>query len=337
MSPGPLMLDIEGLELTPEDVELLNHPLVGGLIYFARNFADRSQILALSQSVAEIRPDLLIAVDQEGGRVQRFKNGYTSFPPMAALGKCFTENQSQGRQLLKDAGWLLGAEVIASGVDFSFAPVLDLDHNHCAVIADRSFSNDPEIATEAAAIFISGLHEAGMAVTGKHFPGHGGVSGDSHLETPVDSRSFDSLKNRDLIPFSRLLPQLDALMPAHIIFPEVDDQCVGFSSTWLQQILRAEMGFDGVIFSDDLSMKGADVAGGYAAKAKVALNAGCDMVLVCNNRAGALETLSYLEGADHPISPRLSAMKARRSWSWDALESSGRRRQAVEQFQKLQN
>jgi len=330
------MLDLEGLELTSNEVDLLQHPSVGGVIYFARNVADRAQIGELSDSIAEIRPDLLIAVDQEGGRVQRFRDGYTLFPPMATLGKYYVEDKDQGSELLRNAGWLLGAEVIASGLDFSFAPVLDLDDNHCAVIADRSFSCDPEVASDAAGYFISGLHEAGMAVTGKHFPGHGGVVGDSHLETPTDNRSLDELRRHDMVPFSHLLPELDGIMPAHILFPQVDEHCVGFSSRWLRKILRGELEFDGVIFSDDLSMKGADVAGGYAAKTKAALDAGCDMVLVCNNREGALETLSYLEGANHPVSPRLSTMKARRSWCWNELESMERRQQTIAKLKQLQ-
>lgn len=336
MTPGPLMLDLAGLELTSDEIQLLQHPLVGGVIYFARNFADRSQICALSESIAEVRADLLIAVDQEGGRVQRFRDGYTLFPPMASLGQYYIENEQEGRELLRNAGWLLAAEVIASGVDFSFAPVLDLDDCHCEVIADRSFSNDPLIASEAASHFIAGLHEAGMAVTGKHFPGHGGVVADSHLETPTDSRSLYDLRQRDMVPFSRLLPELDGIMPAHIIFPKVDPHCVGFSKRWLQDILRTELGFDGVIFSDDLSMKGADVAGGYAAKTRAALDAGCDMVLVCNNREGALETLSYLEGANHPASPRLSSMKARQSWRWNELETMERRQQTIAKLKQLQ-
>lgn len=335
MTPGPLMLDLQGVELTAAEAELLRHPMVGGVIYFARNFASRAQIVELSASIRAIRPELLLAVDQEGGRVQRFRDGYTRFPPMARLGQLLATNPESGAALLQDAGWLLAAEVLASGVDFSFAPVLDVDDCRCDVIADRAFSADPALAAEAARLFIVGLHEAGMAVTGKHFPGHGGVTADSHLETPTDSRTLDALRACDLIPFAQLSQQLDAVMPAHILFPSVDNQCVGFSRRWLQEILRTELGFKGVIFSDDLSMKGADVAGGYPQKAQAALAAGCDMVLVCNNPEGAGEVLAYLEQNQVVPSPRLPSMKARQTWQWAELDNDPRRLMTIERLAQL--
>jgi beta-N-acetylhexosaminidase len=329
------MLDLEGLVLAPDEIPLLLHPMVGGVILFARNADNRQQITDLAHAIREIRQDLLLAVDQEGGRVQRFREGYTRLPPMAVLGRFFQEDEKRGAELLKDCGWLLAAEVIASGMDFSFTPVLDVDDHHCEVIGNRSFHADPALAAAAARHFITGLHEAGMAVTGKHFPGHGGVAADSHLETPRDRRTLAALQARDLVPFKELSKELDAVMPAHIQFPEVDQHCVGFSSMWLQQILRQQMGFDGVIFSDDLSMKGADVAGGYPSKAKAALDAGCDMILVCNNRDGVLQTLKYLE--EYPVEPsyRLPAMKARRTWNWSELEQDQRRFETINALNEL--
>ena len=325
MQPGPLMLDLAGRELTARERALLSRPQVGGVILFARNVDNPAQVRELTASIREIRDDLLLAVDQEGGRVQRLRNGYTRFPAMARLGELFTRDPEAGSILLKDSGWLLATEVIASGLDFSFTPVLDVDDHHCEVIADRSFSADPQIAGRAAGLFIEGLREAGMAVTGKHFPGHGGVIGDSHLETPTDPRALADIEDRDLVPFRSLLPVLDAVMPAHIVFPAVDRHCVGFSRRWLQQILRGDLGFDGVIFSDDLSMKGADMAGGYPQKVAAALDAGCDMVLVCNNPPGAEEALAWLEQRNIAPSPRLTSMAARRRPAWEALDGCERR------------
>ena len=335
MQPGPLMLDLEGTTLSSRERELLLRPGVGGVIFFARNVVDRQQVIELAAAIRDVRPQLLLAVDQEGGRVQRFRQGYTRLPPMAVLGQRLAEQPEQGRQLLTDCGWLLGSEVIASGLDFSFAPVLDVDDQHCTVIADRSFAADPHLLTQAASLFIDGLKEAGMATTGKHFPGHGGVTADSHEETPTDLRTLSALESRDLVPFRALLPKLDAVMPAHILFPDVDSQCVGFSSRWLQDILRGELNFDGVIFSDDLSMKGADVAGGYPQKVAAALSAGCDMALVCNNPTGAEEALDYLEQTDIKLSSRLGRMAARAAPTWAELESSERWQATAAQLAEL--
>ena len=325
MAPGPLMLDLEGTSLSAAERDLLTQSPVGGVIFFARNISSKEQFMALTAEVSALRPELLLAIDQEGGRVQRLREGYTILPPMQRLGTLFAENNTRGAELLHNMGWLLGVEMIASGLDFSFAPVLDLDSSHCEVIANRSFSLDPAIASAAAGYFIEGMAEAGMAATGKHFPGHGGVTADSHLEIPYDSRSLEQLQARDLLPFKALSPKLQGIMPAHIVFPEVDSKAVGFSSYWLQNILRKELSFDGVIFSDDLSMKGADQLGSYAEKAEAALRAGCDMVLVCNNRQGALEVLDFLRSGTEPISsPRLSSMKAHKQWQWAELLSDPR-------------
>ncbi len=335
MLPGPLMLDLDGTALTAQERDVLHHPQVGGVIFFSKNFQSRAQIIELTAAIAQLRPELLLAVDQEGGRVQRLRDGFTRLPAMQLLGDLFARDPVRGSRILVDAGWLMASELIASGIDFSFAPVLDVDRAHCEVIGDRSFGDDPERIVSAAQLFIDGMREAGMAATGKHFPGHGGVRGDSHLETPYDGRSLEQLRARDLIPFAKLAPLLGGVMPAHLVFPQVDARAVGFSSLWLQQILRGELGFNGVIFSDDLSMKGADVEGGYAAKTAAALDAGCDMVLVCNNRAGALEVLDYLENNSVPPSTRLGSMKMRKRCSWGALADHPRRLATVEQLQHL--
>lgn len=322
--PGPLMLDLEGTHLGEAEIDLLCQPEVGGVILFARNFTGRDQVESLIADIRAVAPHLLLAVDQEGGRVQRFRDGFTSIPSMQRLADSVRDSGDEGLQLLSDCGYLLAAEVLSTGLDFSFAPVLDLDRHHCAVIADRSFSDEPIWATDAARAFIAGLKEAGMAVTGKHFPGHGGVREDSHLEVPRDPRNLDQLREHDLIPFAALAEVLDGVMPAHILFPEVDRHTVGFSRRWLQDILRGELGFRGAIFSDDLSMKGADQAGGFLEKAALALQAGCDMVLVCNHRDGALEVLDWLRTQSVAPNPVLAQMRARRRWSAAELESDPR-------------
>ena len=333
MIPGPLMLDLEGLVLTPDEEHFLRHPGVGGVIFFSRNFSSRKQMMELVAQIRDIRPELLLCVDQEGGRVQRFREGFTRIPPMQILGDLLPGGDAL--QLLRDTGWLMASELLASGIDFSFAPVLDVDREGCEVIADRSFSDDPICLVQAAGAFIAGMHEAGMAATGKHFPGHGGVRADSHLETPYDQRSLQALRDRDLRPFVELSNTLDAVMPAHIVFPNIDDNAVGFSRFWLQTVLRDELQFEGVIFSDDLSMKGADIAGSYAQKADSALQAGCDMVLVCNSRPGALEVLDFLESADVNPSPRLPDMLGRQQPDWTTLVASPRWQSTVAKLEEL--
>lgn len=332
------MVDLEGTRLTPDEKELLSRPEVGGVIFFSRNFAGREQFCDLVATVRQLRAELLLAVDQEGGRVQRLLQGYTRIPPMRLLGRYFSRDQALGSTLLRECGWLMASEVLASGLDFSFAPVLDLDYGCCEVIGDRSFGAEPELATRAIKAFLTGMHEAGMPATGKHFPGHGGVVADSHLETPVDERSLDELLDNDLVPFKQLAGELDAVMPAHILFPRFDDQTVCFSRRWLQDVLRGKLAFNGVIFSDDLSMKGADVAGSYSGKAQAALEAGCDMILVCNNRPGALEVADYLRDskvveAPYGRTPGLSSMKARHSPSWSDLIGDSRYRRALDLLQ----
>lgn len=293
---GPVMIDVAGLELTAEDRERLSHPLVGGIILFARNYESPEQLLALTQSVRALRsPPLLIAVDHEGGRVQRFRDGFSKIPPMRTLGQMWDKDPAKAKEMTKKIGYVIGAELLAHAVDFSFAPVLDLDYGESSVIGDRSFHRDPVAVTELARELIAGFAEAGMGWVGKHFPGHGFVRADSHHEVPIDSRSFDEIERDDLMPFRALVSVgMGGIMPAHVIYPDVDALPAGFSSFWLKDILRDQLEFKGVIFSDDLSMEGASTAGGVVERASAALAAGCDMVLLCNNSQQADRLLSGL-------------------------------------------
>ena len=332
---GRLMLDLAGTSLADHERDQLQNPHIGGVILFARNVKSREQISALVKQIRAASAQVLIAVDQEGGRVQRFRDGFTRFPPMQKLGDLVAQDSAAGLALTKDAGWLMAAEVIACGLDISFAPVLDVDRDTSSIIGDRSFSDQPIAVIEIAQAFINGMHEAGMAATGKHFPGHGGIVADSHLEAPVDTRSWDELEAHDLKPFDALSGSLDGIMPAHITFPAVDPDSVGFSSFWLQTILRKRLGFEGVIFSDDLTMKGADIAGGYVDKAKLALDAGCDMILVCNCPEGAIEVLDFMASAAVDGSDKIAGMRASESISWDDLENDPRRLEIIKKLQEL--
>ncbi|EWC42665.1 beta-N-acetylhexosaminidase [Pseudomonas stutzeri] len=303
---GSLMLDIAGTWLTAEDRHLLRQPEVGGLILFARNIEHPKQVDELCRSIRAVRPDLLLAVDQEGGRVQRLRQGFVRLPAMRDLAGC-----ADATSLAEACGWVMATEVLAVGLDFSFAPVLDLDHQRSAVVGTRAFEADPQAAVALIDAFIRGMHAAGMAATGKHFPGHGWAEADSHVAIPIDERGLDELRGCDLIPFQALSGTLDAIMPAHVIYPQVDDQPAGFSRHWLQGILRGELGFQGVIFSDDLSMAGAHVAGDAAGRIQAALSAGCDMGLVCNDRSAAELALTALQRLGVTQSPRLSRMRGR--------------------------
>lgn len=281
---APFMLDLQGPELTSEEREWLAHPGVGGIILFSRNYVEPLQVRQLIEDVrkAADRP-LLIAVDQEGGRVQRFREGFTRLPPAAAFGAKYQSDPEAALKLAESAGFLMAAELRQVGVDLSFAPVLDVDSGISEVIGDRAFSNQPEVVAALATAFARGMRRAGMAAVGKHFPGHGGVAADSHLTLPEDPRPLDVLEKRDLGPFRRLFGEgLEAVMCAHVVYPAVDRLPAGFSSHWLKQILRDGMGFEGAIFSDDLAMEGAACVGGIQDRAEAALKAGCDMLLACN-------------------------------------------------------
>ena len=313
MSLGPVMVDLKGVELDAVERERLTHPLVGGVLLFTRNYESPEQLEALMAEIHAIRsPRLLTAVDHEGGRVQRFRSGFTRLPSAASFGRLYHHDRREGARMAELAGWLMAAELRAVGIDFSFAPVLDLDRSLSEVIGDRAFAGDPEWVVQLARAYIQGMHRAGMAATGKHFPGHGGVRGDSHLELPVDDRAFEEIELEDMVPFERLCGELAAVMPAHVIYSRVDERPAGFSTRWIGEVLRRRLNFQGVVFSDDLSMAGAAYAGGYGERARMALEAGCDMVLVCNNPEGAAETLEALAGYQNPASQmRLARLHGR--------------------------
>jgi len=326
MKTGALMLDLEGLELLDDERTLLKQPEVGGLILFGRNIDSYEQLKALVKSIREVRPDLLIAIDQEGGRVQRLKDNVSLLPPMAKLGQLARSGQEEAISSAEALGLLMAWELRELDIDISFAPVLDLDFGRSGVIGDRAFADDAKQVVALAGAFMAGMKRAGMAATGKHFPGHGWVEADSHLDVPVDERSLGEIESQDLVPFASLIEAgLAGIMPAHVIYKQVDSQPAGFSSFWLQQVLRDRLGFEGIIFSDDLTMEGASVAGSFPERAAQALEAGCDMLLVCNNRAAALEVLDWLKSQNHPGSERISAMRGQTVGSLDdGLLSSAR-------------
>jgi len=332
MSIGPLMLDLEGFEPDSEERELLRHPLVGGVILFSRNYRSPEQLRRLTGEIRGLRePRLLIAVDQEGGRVQRFREGFTPLPPAAWYGKLYRDDRKKALRVCEQAGWLMAAELNSVGVDFSFAPVLDLDIGISEVIGERAFSGSPLVTADLAQAWMRGCHQAGMPVVGKHFPGHGRVRADSHKELPEDPRRLADLMMEDLVPFERLIGAgMEAVMPAHVRYPLVDDKPAGFSARWLRDILRGRFGFQGVIFSDDLSMGAAGAAGGYAERARAALEAGCDMVLACNNRRGAVEVLDALAGFQDPAGElRMLRMHGRKPISRDQVHRDPRWTAAV--------
>jgi beta-N-acetylhexosaminidase len=300
------MLDVAGTWLTPEDRHLLRQPQVGGVILFARNIEHPAQVRELATAVRAVRADLLLAVDQEGGRVQRLRQGFVRLPAMRDISE-----RSDADSLAEHCGWMMATEVLAAGLDFSFAPVLDLDHQRSGVIGRRAFAGEPVRAVALAGAFVRGMNDAGMAATGKHFPGHGWAQADSHVAVAVDPRPLKDIRAMDLQPFVQLREALSAIMPAHVIYPDVDEQPAGFSRRWLQGILRQELGFKGVIFSDDLSMAGAHAAGDAGDRIEAALAAGCDMGLVCNDRAAAELALSRLQRLGVHPHRRLALMRGR--------------------------
>jgi beta-N-acetylhexosaminidase len=288
------MFNLEGLELTAADRERFAHPLAGGVILFARNYSSRPQLRALTAAIRALRdPPLLIGVDHEGGRVQRFREGFTPIPAMRSFGEAWDRDAAAAASAVLRAGATIAAELAAEGIDFSFTPVVDLDYGANSVIGERAFHRNPNAVSHLAAALRDGLRSGGMATVAKHFPGHGFVTADSHAESPVDSRPLAALEKDDLVPFG-VLARLgaEAMMPAHVLYPAVDATPAGYSRVWLQEILRGRLGFDGLIFSDDLSMAGAQLPGGVVARAAAAHGAGCDMLLVCNDQAAVDELLS---------------------------------------------
>ncbi len=340
MSLGPVMLDVQGLELQAEEREVLQHPAVGGVILFSRNYESPEQVAKLAADIHAIRhPPLLIAVDQEGGRVQRFRDGFFRLPPVGVFARLYDDNSGAALALTQEAGWLMASEVLSVDVDLSFAPVLDLDLGISTVIGDRAFHHDPEAVSELALAYQRGMHEAGMASVGKHFPGHGGVAVDSHQGLPEDTRSLVDLELQDLVPFVRLARNgMNSVMVAHVLYPQVDHQPAGFSHRWLTGILRDAMQFQGVIFSDDLSMGGAEWAGDYPQRAQLALEAGCDMVLVCNQPQHAIEVIESLTHYNDPAAQlRLARMHGRQFPQRDALLKSQRRKHVTERLSRCEN
>lgn len=307
-----LMADIAGLELTAEDREILSHPLMGGIILFSRNYHDKQQLEALTTEIKKQADHIVIAVDQEGGRVQRFRDQFVAIPPAAKFGELYSEDPQQAQACAKDCGWLLGAELSLYGADFSFTPVLDLDYGSSSVIGDRAYHADPQTVSLLAGAVIDGLAEAGMAAVGKHFPGHGRVAEDSHEELPVDKRSLAEIEDRDIAPFVNLIEKVQGIMPAHIVYEEIDDKPAGFSSKWIKEILKRKMGFKGVVFSDDLTMKATAAFGSYSDRLVAAMEAGCDAILICNSREGTVEALdSYKYFPDFKGVVSMETMKNR--------------------------
>jgi len=335
MNKASLMVDIEGPSLSLDDIELIKSPYVGGLILFDRNFIDKDQLIDLCFEIKSKKPEIIIAVDQEGGRVQRLKKGFSLIPPMQRLGDLVSHERELGLDLCKETGWLVASELIACGVDLSFSPVLDLDQNSSGVIGDRAFSDQIDVVIDCARAFIFGMHEAGMACVGKHYPGHGSISEDSHVEKPIDKRILNEIENKDLIPFKELINDLDGIMTAHILFPEVDKNVTTFSKIWLSEILKEKMNFKGMIFSDDLNMEGANDYKSFYLKAEKAIKAGCEMILVCNNRNGVLDASRFFEQNNIVPSEKNFSMLMADDVSWASLEKNETRSRISNELEKL--
>ena len=339
MSLGPLMVDIAGTALSAEEHELLRHPLVGGVILFTRNYVDPEQLAALVADIHALRtPTLLVAVDQEGGRVQRFREGFTLLPPAQFFGSVYERDPSSGRRLAESSAWLMAAELRAVGVDMSFAPVLDLDYGRSTVIGNRAFHHTPKAVSELGRAWLLGMRRAGMAATAKHFPGHGAASGDSHHVLPVDERSLDEIRRHDLKPYEQLIRlELLSVMMAHLVYPAVDRLPASLSHRWIEDELRGQLEFKGAVFCDDLSMRAAEAAGGYVERARAALAAGCDMLPVCNDRAGVQAILSGLQAGASPVSQwRLARLHGGEAVSREDLFASREWREAREELERLQ-
>ena len=332
------MAGIAGSELDQVEREVLRHPGIGGVILFSRNYRSREQLRTLCDSIHALRrPPLLIAVDQEGGRVQRFRDGFTALPAAAEYGILHDRDQDVACRAARFGGWVMAAELRAGGVDFSFAPVLDLGPGPSSVIGDRAFHRNPDVVTVLARAFLSGMRGAGIGGVGKHFPGHGSVTADSHRCLPVDSRSYEDLRFSDLVPFEQLAASdLAGIMPAHVVFECLDGRPAGFSRSWIGDILRGRLGFQGIVFSDDLDMAAAATGGDHVDRAHAALEAGCDMVLVCNDWSGAIAVVEGLKCAPNPLRvARTARMYGRRAPSFEQLAADPEYRSAVAEVSSL--
>lgn len=337
---GPIILDLAGLELSAEERELLKHPQVGGIIFFQRNFESTSQLENLiSQIHLQSKQPLLLTVDQEGGRVQRFQDGFTRLPALGLIGDRYNQNPKAAVQLAEAHGWLLASELLAVGIDLSFAPVLDLNNNLNPVIGLRALHSDPAIVTTLGHAIITGMHRAGMCSVGKHFPGHGSVSADTHTQFTVDDRDYQTIETQDLIPFAQLSPYLDGIMTSHIVYNQVDPLPCGFSPYWLKIILRKQLNFKGAIFTDDLSMKAAQSMGTISERIRLALQAGCDGLLVCNCRRDAILALENLEHSPELVklyhSQYLQKLFPRRTLTLPALQQTDTWQSAVNLLKPL--
>jgi beta-N-acetylhexosaminidase len=326
------MVDVAGKSLSAEDRDVLSHPLVGSVILFTRNYEDPDQLASLVADIRGVRsPPLLVAVDHEGGRVQRFRSGFSVLPPMRRVGQEYDVDAKRGMAMARALNWLMAAELRALGIDYSFAPCVDLDYGVSEVIGDRAFHSDAQIVAKLALAAVAGMREAGMAATAKHFPGHGAVVADSHLALPVDRRALADL-TADLLPYRRLIPnELAAVMMAHVLFPAVDSVPASFSRRWVTDFLRGELGFGGVVFADDLTMEGASAVGGIVARAEAALAAGCDVLPVCNSRASVITLLDGLRTVPGPASQaRVRLMRGREAPDRAQLQASAQYRQCRE-------
>lgn len=336
MSLGPVMVDLGGIALEPAEREMLAHPQVGSVILFARNYENPGQLGRLVAEIHAVRsPPLLVAVDQEGGRVQRFRDGFTRLPPLAEIGRRYRSSRAEGLAAARELGWLMAAELRAVGIDMSFAPCVDLDYGVSRVIGDRSLHSDAAAVAELAVAYMLGMRDAGMAATAKHFPGHGAVAADSHVALPVDRREWPDLE-ADFAPYRRMIANgLPAVMVAHVVYPAVDELPASLSRRWIGGVLRGDLGFRGAVFADDLSMAGAAAFGGIAARGALALEAGCDVLPVCNDRAAAAALLDSLKAAPDPVSRMRLVRLHGRDASTVALASLPRWQSAVAAAREL--
>jgi beta-N-acetylhexosaminidase len=328
------VVDVVGPVLSDEDRDRLRHPAAGAVILFSRNYENSEQLSILTDEIKRLRePELPICVDHEGGRVQRFKEGFTLIPPMRQLGKFWDRDRESGREVATAIGYIIASELGAHGLDFSFTPVLDLDYGGSSVIGDRALHFDPTAVGALGACLVKGLAQGGVAAVAKHFPGHGYAEADSHVAAPKDGRPYNEILRKDMLPYRSVIEAgVAAVMPAHVVYPQVDAEPAGYSKHWLQEVLRGKLGFDGLVFSDDLSMEGAAVGGGPPERAKAALAAGCDMVLLCNNPKGLDELLASLESVSLQKPERLDRM---RKQGGRDLRKSVAYREAQEALQKL--